>query len=98
VRIRVSFGAGVPADIDAHQLRERLGPELREPFVVENRRGTGAVIGTEAAKSAADGQRLLMMSNTHTANATRLSNRPHVLLRDLVPVAPVNIADKALIA
>jgi tripartite-type tricarboxylate transporter receptor subunit TctC len=98
VRIIVPFGAGGPADIYARQLGERLGSELGQPFVVENRPGAGAVIGTEAAKSAPDGHTLLMMSNTHTANETLLPNRPYVLLRDFVPVAPVNIANHALIA
>lgn len=98
VRIIVPFGAGGPADIYARQLGDRLGPELGQPFMVENRPGAGAVIGTEAAKSATDGHTLLMMSNTHTANETLLPNRPYVLLRDFVPVAPVNIANHALIA
>ena len=98
VRIIVPFGAGGPADIYARQLGDRLGPELGQPFVVENRPGAGAVIGTEAAKSATDGHTLLMMSNTHTANETLLPNRPYALLRDFVPVAPVNIANHALIA
>ncbi|WP_019014523.1 tripartite tricarboxylate transporter substrate binding protein [Elioraea tepidiphila] len=98
VRIIVPFAAGGPADIYARQLGERLGPQLGQPFVVENRPGAGAVIGTEAAKSATDGHTLLMMSNTHTANETLLPNRPYVLLRDFVPVAPVNIANHALIA
>lgn len=98
VRIIVPFGAGGPADIYARQLGDRLGPELGQPFVVENRPGAGAVIGTEAAKSATDGHTLLMMSNTHTANETLLPNRPYALLRDFVAVAPVNIANHALIA
>jgi tripartite-type tricarboxylate transporter receptor subunit TctC len=33
-----------------------------------------------------------MMSNTHTANETLIPNRPYVLLRDLAPVAAVNVA------
>lgn len=98
VRIVVPFGAGGPADIYARQLGERLGAELGQAFVVENRPGGGAVIGTDAvAKAAADGHTLLMMSNTHTANETLLPNRPYVLLRDFVAVAPVNIANHALI-
>ena len=98
VRIIVPFAAGGPADIYARQLGDKLGPELGQPFVVENRPGGGAVIGTDAAaKAEPDGQTLLMMSNTHTANETLLPNRPYVLLRDFVPVVPVNIANHALI-
>jgi tripartite-type tricarboxylate transporter receptor subunit TctC len=99
VRIIVPFGAGGPADIYARFLAERLTGVLGQGFVIENRPGAGAVVGTEAAaRATADGYTLLMMSNTHTANETLLPNRPYVLLRDFVPVAPVNIANHALIA
>jgi tripartite-type tricarboxylate transporter receptor subunit TctC len=37
------------------------------------------------------------MSNTHTANETLLPNRPYVLLRDLAPVAFVNVAHHVLV-
>jgi tripartite-type tricarboxylate transporter receptor subunit TctC len=99
VRIIVPFGAGGPADIFARWLGERLAGPLGQSFVVENRPGAGAVVGTDlAAKSAPDGHTLLMMSNTHTANETLLPNRPYVLLRDFVGVAGVNIAAHALVA
>jgi tripartite-type tricarboxylate transporter receptor subunit TctC len=66
--------------------------------VIENRPGAGAVIGTdEVAKAAPDGYTLLMMSNTHTTNETLLPNKPYQLLRDLVPVAPVNSADLVMV-
>ena len=64
-----------------------------QPVVVENRTGAGGVIGTlEAAKSPPDGYTLLMMSNTQTANESLLSpqQRKYELMRDLVPIAPVN--------
>jgi tripartite-type tricarboxylate transporter receptor subunit TctC len=99
IRIIVPFGAGGPADIFARWLAEKLATPLGQNFVVENRPGAGAVVGTDlAAKSPADGHTLLMMSNTHTANETLLPNRPYVLLRDFVGVAGVNIAAHVLVA
>ena len=56
------------------------------------------MIGTgEAAKSAPDGYTLLMMSNTHTVNETLLPNKPYQLMRDFVPVAPVNYSDLVMV-
>lgn len=99
MRMIVPFGAGGPADIYARVLGERLAAPLGQPFVIENRPGAGATIGTDlAAKAAADGHTLLMMSNTHTANETLLPNRPYVLLRDFAPVAAVNTASHVLVA
>lgn len=94
VRVIVPFGPGGPADIYARAVAQHLADALRQPFVIENRPGAGATIGTrEAARAPADGYTLLMMSNAHTANETLLPNRGYELLRDFVPVAPVNSSD-----
>lgn len=93
LRILVPFGLGGSADVAARFLAEPLSAAFGVPVIVENRPGGGAVIGTDmVAKAAPDGHTLLMMSNTHTANETLIPNRPYVLLRDLAPVAAVNVA------
>ncbi len=98
VRIIVPFGLGGSADVAARFLAEPLQQAFGQPFIIENRPGAGATIGTDqVAKSPADGQTLLLMSNTHTANETLLPNRPYVLMRDLAPVAAINIAYHALV-
>ena len=98
VRIVVPFAAGGPADIYARFLGQRLQDALGQPFVVENKPGAGAVVGTDGvAKSAADGYTLLLMSNTHTVNESLIPNKPYQLLRDFVPVAPINYSDLVLV-
>jgi tripartite-type tricarboxylate transporter receptor subunit TctC len=99
VRIIVPFAAGGPADVFARYIAQRLQEPLGQPFVVEDRPGAGAVIGTDlVAKSPADGYTLLLMSNTHTVNETLLSNKPYDLERDFVAVAPINYSDLVLVA
>ena len=94
VRIIVPFGAGGPADVAARLVGNALADSLKQPFVIENRPGAGSVIGTqEAAKSAADGYTLLLMSNAQTANESLVPQRKYDLMRDLVPIAPLNVAD-----
>jgi tripartite-type tricarboxylate transporter receptor subunit TctC len=98
VKIIVPFAAGGPADIYARVLAERLQSALGQSFVVEDRPGGGAIIGTDAvAKSAPDGYTLLMMSNTHTVNESLFAEKPYVLMRDLTPVAPVNYSDLVMV-
>lgn len=99
VRIVVPFAVGGPADNYARFLAQRLPDLLGQPFVVENRPGAGAVIGTDlVAKAAPDGYTLLLMSNTHTVNETLLASKPYQLTRDFVPVAPINYSDLVLVA
>ncbi|QKO23026.1 tripartite tricarboxylate transporter substrate binding protein [Rhodoferax sp. BAB1] len=98
VRIVVPFAAGGPADNYARFIGQRLGDALGQPFVVENKPGAGSIIGTDVvAKAPADGYTLLMMSNTHTVNETLIPSKPFVLMRDFVPVAPVNYSDLVLV-
>ena len=99
VKIIVPFAVGGPADVFARFLAQRLPDQLGQPFVVENRPGAGAVIGTDlVAKSPPDGYTLLLMSNTHTVNETLVPNKPYDLERDFVAVAPINSSDLVLVA
>jgi tripartite-type tricarboxylate transporter receptor subunit TctC len=100
VRIIVPFGAGGPADVAARLVGNVLQEGLGQPFVVENRTGAGGVIGTlEVAKASPDGYTLLMMSNTQTANESLVpaAQRKYELMRDLLPIAPVNYSDLVIV-
>lgn len=98
VKIIVPFGVGGPADIYARFLGSKLQEVLGQPFVIENRPGGGAVVGSDAvAKSAPDGYTLLMMSNTHTVNETLIPKKPYELMRDLAPVNGVNYSDLLMV-
>ena len=98
VRIIVPFAAGGPADIYARAIGQKLQDSLGQTFVIDDRPGAGAVIGTEAAaKTPADGYTLLMMSNTHTVNESLLKIKPYDLLRDFTPVAAVNYSDLVMV-
>ncbi|MDB5557590.1 MAG: tripartite tricarboxylate transporter receptor family protein, partial [Enterovirga sp.] len=98
VKIIVPFGAGGPADVYARAVAQQLATTRKGNFIIENRPGAGALIGTtEAAKAEPDGYTLLMMSNTHTTNETLVAKKSYELLRDFVPVAPVNSSDLVVV-
>jgi len=99
VRMIVPFGAGGPADVFGRIIAQHLSEQLKQSFVIENRPGAGAVIGTDAvAKAAPDGYTLLVMSNTHTTNESLLPTRPYQLMRDFAAVAPINSSDLLMVA
>ncbi len=98
VKIVVPFGPGGPADVYARILGNELTETFKQQFIVDDKPGAGAIIGTDVvAKAAPDGYTLLMMSNTHTTNETLFAHKPYVLLRDLIPVAPVNSSDLVMV-
>jgi tripartite-type tricarboxylate transporter receptor subunit TctC len=99
VRVIVPFAPGGSADVFGRFIAQRLQESLGQTFVIDNRPGGGSVIGTDAvAKAAPDGYTLLVMSNTHTVNESLIPNKPFVLMRDFVPIAPINASDLVLVA
>ena len=98
VRIVVPYGVGGSADVYARYLGAKLQDTMGQPFVVENRPGGGAIVGTDhVAKSDPDGYTLLMMSNTHTVNETLIPKKPYDLMRDLAPITGVSYSDLLMV-
>jgi tripartite-type tricarboxylate transporter receptor subunit TctC len=61
VRIIVPFTPGGSTDILARAVAQRLGEDLSQVFVVENRGGAGGTVGSDVvARSPADGYTLMM--------------------------------------
>jgi tripartite-type tricarboxylate transporter receptor subunit TctC len=99
VKVVVPYAVGGSADVYGRFLAAKLSETMGQPFVIENRPGAGAVIGTDAvAKSAPDGYTVLVMSNTHAVNETLIPKKPYELLRDLAPVTGINSQDLLLVA
>ena len=87
VRIIVPFAAAGGSDIMARSLAQALTNATGQQFIVENRPGANALIGTEAvAKAAGDGYTLLLTTNIFTINPWLYSNVPFNVERDFAPV------------
>lgn len=99
IRIIVPFAPGGSADVFGRVIAQRLQESMGQNVIVDNRPGAGSVIGTDAvAKSPPDGYTLLLMSNTHTVNESLIPNKPFQLMRDFMPIAPINYSDLVLVA
>ena len=88
VRLIAPFAPGGPTDIVARVVSQRLGQQLGQTVVVDNRASAGGAIGCEiAAKSAPDGYTLLLGSSGNLAVAPSLSLRlPYDPARDFQPI------------
>lgn len=97
IRLIVPFAAGGTTDIVARIVSDKLGRELGEPIVIENRGGGGGIIGADAlAKSAPDGYTLGVstVSTLATVPATTLkmpydAGKDFTLIVNLVKVPNV---------
>ena len=88
LRVIVPQPPGGGFDFVARALGERLAKRLGQPVVVENRTGSGTLIGTDAAaKAAADGYTLLTGSVSNMVlNMGLYKNLSYDSLRDFEPV------------
>ena len=93
----VPYPPGGATDIPARLIGQYLSERLGQPFVIENRTGAGANIGTEAVvRSPPDGYTLLFISTANMINATYYTKLPFNFMRDIAPVAgPLAGANRA---
>jgi tripartite-type tricarboxylate transporter receptor subunit TctC len=98
VKIIVPFTAGSATDIMARTVGERLSPALGQPVIVENRPGAGGTIGIGIlAKSAPDGQTLVVVSTGHVVNHVLYKDLPYDTIRDFAGVSPLATLPSVLI-
>src|SRR5262245_37141359 len=88
VRLIVPIAPAGANDITARLIGQWLSERLGQQFVIENRPGGGANIGTEAVVHApADGYTLLMVGGYNAINATLYQKLNFNFIGDIAPVA-----------
>jgi tripartite-type tricarboxylate transporter receptor subunit TctC len=92
VRVIVPSGAGGSVDTLGRLLSQKLSSSMGQQFVVENRSGSGGVVGTEiVANAPADGYTLLMAYHSHVINPSLYKKLPFDTLKQFVPITQVAI-------
>ena len=90
VRLIVPVPPGSGTDLIARTLGQKMSLNMGVPFVVENRGGASAAIGTDLlAKSPPDGYTIMMGYTVHATNPIFNSKLPYDTLRDTAPIAYV---------
>ena len=97
VTVVVPFAPGGATDIVARLLAVRMGEDLGQTVVVENRAGGGGNIGTGAVSRAApDGYTVVLATTTQLINQFLSRDLSYNLFTDLVPVALIADAPEVL--
>ncbi|MBU8545132.1 MULTISPECIES: Bug family tripartite tricarboxylate transporter substrate binding protein [Roseomonadaceae] len=91
IRLVVPFAAGGPTDIPARLFAERIGANMSQRIVVENRTGAGVLVGTEAVAKANDGHTFLYTTVAHAVLRALFQRLPFDPEADFVPVALVGV-------
>jgi len=84
IKAYIPFGAGSATDVIPRALFDKLGPELGQPIVVENKGGAGGTIGIgEVVRAAPDGYTILANSSAQAIAPWIVPNFPYDLTKDL---------------
>ncbi|RRH87066.1 tripartite tricarboxylate transporter substrate binding protein [Variovorax beijingensis] len=88
VTLVIPFPPGGATDVNGRVIAQRLGKELGQPVVIENRGGAGTVIGASyVSKAAPDGYTLLISSGTtFTVNPAIRPNLPYDPVKGFEPI------------
>jgi len=90
VRIIVPWVAGGGTDIVARIFTPRLGDELGQQVVIDNRPGANGIVGSDiAAKATPDGYTLALEAVEHVINASTRTRLPYDTIKDFAPIGLV---------
>lgn len=93
IRLVVPYAVGGTTDIIARVVGNKLGAQLGQSVIIENRPGAGGSIGSAyAAKQPADGYTLVMaVESSHAVNPNVYAKSAYDPVKDFAPIS--NLAD-----
>ena len=99
VHLMVGFAPGGGTDIVGRALAQRMGENLKQSIVVENKAGAAGTIAADyVAKAAPDGYTLLMgHSNSNAISPFVLSNVPYDPATDFTPITYLGYVPNVLV-
>jgi tripartite-type tricarboxylate transporter receptor subunit TctC len=90
IRMVIPFPPGGTLDTVGRMLAQKLGDQMGQNFIVENKAGGNGVIGGDVvAKAPADGYTLLFNASTFTTAPMTMKSVPYGVVKDFTPVALV---------
>jgi len=99
IRLMVPFPPGGSTDIVARIVAQKLGAQLGQSLVIENRGGAGGTLGTAVvAKAAPDGYSLVVgTTSTHVVAPSVYQKLDYDPVRDFAPISLVAVTPYLLV-
>ena len=98
VRVIIPYSPGGSSDAVGRIVGQRLGENLKQQFVIDNRPGAAGSLGREiVAKAAPDGYTLLIGDAPHTINVHVLKHVPYDPIKDFTAITLLASAPQALV-
>jgi tripartite-type tricarboxylate transporter receptor subunit TctC len=99
IQMVLSFPPGGATDILARAIGQRMGTDLKQSLVIENRPGAGGAIALgQVVKAAPDGYTIHLMAVTNAAiAAATYASQPAHLAKDFEPVAAIGAVPHILV-
>jgi tripartite-type tricarboxylate transporter receptor subunit TctC len=96
----VPFAAGGPSDVLARAFSQKLGEDLGQPVIIDNKPGAGTNLAAEfVARSKPDGYTIfLMMVGTQAINETLYKKLSYNTVKDFAPITLVASSSLMLVA
>ncbi|MBQ1763470.1 MAG: tripartite tricarboxylate transporter substrate binding protein [Aquincola sp.] len=97
ITLVIPFPPGGTLDTVGRALAQKLGQQMGQTIVVDNKPGGAGTIGAVAVKQAkADGYTLLFSPSTHTTTPMTMKSAPYDVVKDFTPIALVAKAPLAI--
>ena len=99
IRFISPYPPGGGNDTLARILGEKLGDQMGQRILVDNRPGANTIIGTEMlAKSQPDGYTLIILPNSFATNPGFYSKLPYDTMKDFAPIGQIAQSPQMLVA
>ncbi len=98
IRLIVGFAAGSSGDVIARIVAHKLGDELKQNVVVEDKPGASSMVATDyVARSAKDGYTLMFATIATVINMTMMQAKAPNVEKDMTPIALIGSIPNILV-
>ena len=98
IRLIVPFAPGGTSDLVARVVGTKLGDDLGQTVIVDNRGGAGSTLGTAlAARAAPDGYTLLISHIALAINQTLYTKLPYNAVKDLAAISKLGVSPSVVV-